>query len=138
MEKGCWMPVHFPVFLQQVQRYCEKSLISRKVLALRCHGQQCSNAVPHLQLEMEDAAAGWELVFSILFCKQTGSYKKYYMGRLTLAYLEKKYNVAYRGIPVGANYVLLALKFASQVGCIAVKEQTSETCFSFHSVGVGK
>lgn len=52
------MPVHFLSSLQQVQRYCEKSLISRKVLPLWFHSQQCSNAVSHLEFEMEDAAAG--------------------------------------------------------------------------------
>ncbi|RLW01730.1 hypothetical protein DV515_00007729 [Chloebia gouldiae] len=47
--------------LFKVQRYCEKSLISRKVLALRFCGQQCSNAVSHLQFETEDAAADGSL-----------------------------------------------------------------------------
>lgn len=87
------MPVHFPFFFQQVQRYCEKSLISRKVLALWFHCQQCSNAVSHLEFEMEDAAAGWELVFSTLSCRQNGSYKKNHLGRLTFAYPEKKHTV---------------------------------------------
>lgn len=51
------MPVHFSVFLQQVRRYCEKSLISRKVLPLRLYGQ-CSNAVSYMEFEVKDAAAG--------------------------------------------------------------------------------
>lgn len=51
------MPVHFSVFLQQVQRYCEKSLISRKVLPLRLYGQH-SNAVSNMEFEVENAAAG--------------------------------------------------------------------------------
>lgn len=52
------MPAHFSVFLQQVQRYCEKSLISRKVLPLWLYGPQPSSAVPHAVFEVEDAAAG--------------------------------------------------------------------------------
>lgn len=55
--------------------------------------QQCSNAVSHVEFEMEDAAAGLELVFSTLFCKQNGSCSKYYVDRLTFAYPEKKYTM---------------------------------------------
>lgn len=55
--------------------------------------QQCSNAVSHVEFEMEDAAAGLELVFSTLFCKQNGSCNEYYVDRLTSAYSEKKYTM---------------------------------------------
>ena len=55
------MPVHFSVFLQQVQRYCEKSLISRKVLPLRLCGQQRSNAVSHTEFEVECSSWGGSL-----------------------------------------------------------------------------
>lgn len=51
---------------------------------------------------------------------------------------KEKYNVFYHGIPVCANSVLLGLKFASQVDCVAVEEQTSETCFAFDFSGCRK
>lgn len=110
------MPARFLGFLQQVQRYCEKSLISRKVLPLWCHGQQCSSAASHLEFEMEDAAAGWGLVFSTLFCKQCDSCKKHYMGRLTSAYPEKKhrmwFTMVFQWVPLLS---CVAKKSASQV-----------------------
>lgn len=87
---------------------------------------------------MEDAAAGWELVFSILFCKQTGSYKILNGQMSSCLSRKEKYNVVYHRIPVGANSVLLGLRFARQAGCIAVEEQTSQTSFAIHSVGVGR
>lgn len=48
---------------------------------------------------MEDAAAGLELVFSTLFCKQNGSCNEYYVDRFNFCLFRKEiYNVVYRGV----------------------------------------
>lgn len=109
----------FSLFLQQVQRYCEKSLISRKVLPLRLCDQQRSNAVSHIKFEVEDAATGVEacLLHSAL-------QKKWFLQKAQVAfslYSKEAYNMVYHSIPVGASSVLLGFKLASLVGCTGEK-----------------
>lgn len=133
------MPVHFSVFLQQVQRYCEKSLISRKVLPLRLYGQQRSHAVSHIEFEVKDAAAGAGACLLYPALQAKWFLQKALYGQITFClYSKETYNMVYHSIPVGANSVLLGLKPASLVGCTALEEQPSEPCFGFDSVGGGK
>lgn len=88
------MPLHFSVFLQQVQRYCEKSLISRKVLPLRIYGHLCSNAVSHIEFEVQQL--GWEPVFSNPALQTKCFLQKALYGQITFyLYSKETDNVVY-------------------------------------------
>lgn len=92
-----------------------------------------------LSLKWKMQQLGWEPVFSTLLCKQSGSCNKHCMGRLPFAYTAKKHTTWCTAVfHVGANSVLLGLKLASLVGCTALGEQASKTCFGLDSMSEGK
>lgn len=113
----------FSLFLQQVQRYCEKSLISRKVLPLRLCDQQRSNAVSHIKFEVEDAATGVEACLLHSALQKKWFLQKALYGQVAFSlYSKEAYNMVYHSIPVGASSVLLGFKLANLVGCTGGKK----------------